>query len=88
MRATRMAERRWLGVGSSLKWGWVVFATAAVVVVVVVGAVAGVVWLGGLAVVVPNREVGLAMRTTPARAMREASCSLRVKGSLRSMWQM
>ena len=87
-----MAERRWLGVGSSLKCGWVVFAAAAVAVVVIVGVVAGVVWLAGLVVVVvvvvPNREVGLAMRTTPARAMRDASCSLRVKGSLRSMWQM
>ena len=37
---------------------------------------------------VSNKEVGLAMRTTPASAIKEASCSLRVNGVLMARWQM
>lgn len=69
-----MAKSRWAGVGSLGSS---------------VGVVSSAAFSGWVAVLLlPNKEVGRAMRTTPNRASREASCSLRVKGSLSQRWQM
>ena len=87
MSATRMARRRCVAVAPASKAGLVAFGVVVTVVVEFVwssGAVAAtVVGTAG-----PKRERGLAMRMTPVRATREASCSVRVKGSLIRTWQM